>query len=864
VNRSYFPTGHVIGGAPPDEARWRAMTVTPASGHTPQDSDPTNGLLLDRLEQRIKAAPDNPAIVTDERTVSLAELNGQANAIAVRLLDAGVPANSPVILFMTHGLDKIAAAIGVYKAASAFASIDPIHKDRGVLDLFGHTRAPVILTDRAHEARARQLAPERTAVIEVSDLLTRPVDRNPGLAARTDHMSRINFTSGSTGAPKAAMISQAFDLRNTLALMNLTKVGGGDRIAFMQGFWASDLMGPMIYGATVHPFDLREHGFGAMKHWLQRHDITCYGGILTGFRQFLTSLTSEDFFPAMRVVAVTGEALYREDVERFDRTFPRTCTFVSTLSSTEQGRMAYFVPDRSAIPPHGAVVPIGYPMPHIDLQLLDEDHNTAGPGTVGEIAVRGETLNLGYWGNPALTAKTWVPDKAMPGQRVYLTGDLAVMDENGCLHGRGRADSQVKIRGHRVLLGEIENMLTEHPAVKAAVVVLDRVALGADRLVGYVVGETDAVPTTTALRAYLGRRLPDVMVPALFVPVAGFKLTASGKIDRKALPPPKTDIRARADQAVAPANKMEAALKEIWQELLGEEEISVEDDFFLIGGDSIQALSMFVMAEQRLRRRLPFESLWLGGSTIRALAAAMSGEALKTDWSQALPLQTNGTKPVLFVVSMVSMPVYCLSLIQHLGADQPVYGLPAKGIGGDALPDRRVEDMAAHCINLMRQVQPEGPYRVMGHSAAGLVGFEIASILHAQGIEVSKLVLLDSNLPASAASVAGRVLRQPHKAARYAGSLIGQSLGVAGPDRPETLRSARASARFRYRPKPYGGSAILITSAERERRAELVARWRRLVLGGLSAAEVPGDHLAMLQGHNAEQLAAVLSQALLD
>jgi len=846
----------------PDDARWRAMSVTPAAGHVPQKSDPANGYLLERFENRVKAAPDRPAVVTDANTVTLAELNGQANAIALRLLEAGVPANSPIVLFMAHGPGKITAAIGIHKAGSAFVSIDPIRKDQGVSDLFTHLRAPIVLTDQANENRARRLAPEPTAVLEISDMLARPVDKDPGLPTAAEHMSRINYSSGSTGTPKGAMISHGYDLRNTLALMNLTKIGDGDRIAFMQNFWATDLMGPMIYGATVYPFDLRENGLSAMNCWLLRHNITCYGGILTGFRQFLAALKPEDFFPAMRVVAVTGEALYREDVERFDRAFPRSCAFVTTLSATEQGRMAYFIPDRSAIPPRGTIVPIGYPFPHIDIELLDEGHNAVGPGAVGEIAVRGSTLNLGYWSNPALSAKAWQPDKTLPGRRVYLTGDLAVMDEDGCLHGRGRADSQVKIRGHRVLLGEIENMLTEHPAIRAAVVVHDRVGLGSERLVGYIVGETEAVPTTTALRAYLGRRLPDAMVPALFMPVSGFALTATGKVDRNALPPPKIDIHARSGKAVAPANEAEADLKKIWEELLNEEGISVEDDFFLIGGDSVRALTMFLMMEERLGRRLPFESLWLGGSTIRALAATLSGAAPKTDWDQALPLQTNGTKPVLFVVSMVSMPVYCLSLIQHLSADQPVYGLPAKGIGGDELPDRRIEDMAVHCIDMMRQVQPEGPYRIMGHSAAGLVAFEVAKILHEQGIDVSKLILLDSNLPATTASVAGRILQQPSKAARFAGSLIGQSLGLADPDRAVTLKSARASARFRYRPKPYAGSAILITPAEREQSADLAARWRRLIKGGLATAEVPGNHISMLQGGNSEQLAFVLTREL--
>jgi len=831
----------------------------------PIDPSPVNGLLLDLFEQAVETAPERAAVITDTDTVTLAELNGQANAIAYRLLEIGCPTNSLIALFMAHGSEKVAAAISVTKAGAAYVSIDPIHKDQGVLDLFQHTRAAIVLTDRANEVRARRLADESVAVIEVSDLLARPVEQNPGVPLSADDLSRVAYTTGSTGTPKGAMHTHGDDHKQTLALMNLFKIGDGDRVAFMQYFRVTDLLGPMICGATIHPFDIRENGFRAMKSWLLRHAITCYGGIVTGFRQFLGALNPDEFFPAMRLVSVGGEAMYREDVERFDRAFPRTCAFIHSFSSSEMGRMAFFVPDRSALPPQGTVVPIGYPMPHMDVQLLDEEQMPVRQGMVGEIAVRGVALNLGYWDDPELSAKTWMPDKTMPGRRIFWAGDLAVMDAQGCLHSRGRTDQQVKFRGHRVLPGEIENMLTEHPAIKAAVVVLDRVNLGTERLVGYVVGETDSIPTTSELRTYLGHRLPDHMVPSVFMPVRGFELTATGKVDRRALPPPIIDIHDRVGDVVAPMNEVEAALKEIWEELLNEEGISVEDDFFLIGGDSVMALTMFLRLEQRLGRAIPFESLWLKGSTIRALAMTLTRQRPVTDWDRALPLQTTGEKPILFIAAMSEMPGhYCLPLIPHLGANQPVYGLPAKGIGGDALPDRRIEDMAAHCVEMMRQVQPQGPYRILGYSTAGPIAFEIARILHAQGIEVSKLALLDTSFPAAAGALANKALRQPLKAARIAGSLVRQSLGLGVADAPVTLNAARVGSLLRYRPNPYAGSAILITAAEREQNADLVRRWRRLIAGGLVTAEVPGDHRSMLQKPHVGELARILAGYLAD
>jgi len=819
-------------------------------------------LLLERFERIVQSSPDRSAIVTEEATISLAVLNGQANALARRILEIGPRSPFTVALFMDHGAAKVAAAIGVLKAGGAYVIVDTVHNDRGVSDLFDHCRAPVIVTDLTNADRCHRLMTAKVAMIDMSDVLITPVEANPNLTIAPDDWARVIYTSGSTGTPKAVIRSHGNERDIALATVIHTKFRAGYRVAFMQHFLSSHVLGPFIAGATLHPFDLRRQGLADLKTWLQRHEITNYEGILTGFRQLLEVLEPTDSFPAMHAVTLTGEPLHRTDIERFDQAFDRSCVLTNLYASTDHPKISCFTPDRSALPRNGDVVPLGFPIPGSDLVLLDDHGNAVPQGAIGEIVVRGTMLSPGYWDDPEKSAEVWTPNPAMPGGQFYRTGDLAVLDQDGCLHGRGRVDQQIKIRGHRVLPSEIENILTEHPAIRAAVVVLDQVNLGGDRLVGYIVSETNPAPTTSALRGFLGAQMPDHMVPSVFMPVSEFKMTASGKVDRRALPPPKIDLHARVGDIIAPANDVEVALKEIWEALLGEDAISVDDDFFLIGGDSVLALAMFMKVEESLGVRIPFESLWLQGSTIRSLAESITGEAAAPNWPRALPLQTNGAKPTLFVVSMASTPVYCLSLIRHLGADQPVYGLPAKGVAGDALPDRRIEDMAAHCITLMRQVQPYGPYRILGHSAAGLVAFEIVRILHVQGIDVSKLVLLDCDLSGTVGRLAGRVLRRPFKAARFAGSLTKQALGMNEAASPVTLSAAQRGAFFRYRMKPYSGSAILVTSKQRQQRVKLTADWRRWVKGGLTTAEAPGGHNSMLQEPYVGELAERLTNLL--
>jgi len=844
----------------PDKARWHATEVVPAEGYMPFDPDPAKGLLIDRFERAVLAAPDRAAVVTDTNTLTMAELNGQANAIACRLLEAGSLPGSLIALCMAHGPEKLTAAIGVLKASSAYVSIDAIRTDQELHDRFSHSDPLIILTDKENQTRSTQLADPSVAVIELSSFLNHAVSENPARTVNTDSVFNLSYTSGSTGRPKAAIRTHGYKLNAIASITEICRFGPSDRVAFLQGFYNTHLLAPLISGASVHPFDYRREGLGAKKAWLLRHRITCYGDMTTGLRQVVDALQPGENFPDMRVVCLSGEPLYRSDVERFDRVFPRGCAVMNWYAATEHQVIAAFTVDREKLPTDSDIVPLGFSAPFMDVAVVDEQSNPVPRGTVGAVVVRGSALSPGYWRNSDLSAKVWRPDPSTPGRRMYHTGDLAVMDETGCLHGRGRVDEQIKIRGFRVMPGEIENLLVEHPAIKAAVVVLDRTNLGADRLVGYVVGETDTVPTTSDLRAYLGQRLPDYMIPSVIMPVSGFALTATGKVDRRALPPPKIDIQARTGDFIAPKNDVEAALKEIWEELLDEEGISVEDDFFLIGGDSLKALTMILKVEERLGRQLPFESLWLQGSTIRALARAIAGETPAADWGQALALQSHGEKPALFIVTLNStVGHYCVSLVQRLGADQPVYGLPPKGVGGDALPDQRIEEMSEHCIAMMRRVQPDGPYRIMGYSAAGLLAFETARRLHAQGDEVSKLVLLDSDLPPTSTAVAGKVLRKPLRAARLAGSLIGQSLGVIGQVHAMDRELAWSGAQLRYQPKPYVGDAILITTAERQDNGDLAESWRRLVEGGLVTAQAPGDHVSMMQEPNVGELARILA-----
>jgi len=497
----------------------------------------------------------------------------------------------------------------------------------------------------------------------------------------------------------------------------------------------------------------------------------------------------------------------------FKQRFAPTTTLMNELGTTETGALCRMFIDNSSQPTDD-IVAAGYAAEDKKILLLDAGEEEVGRGQIGEITVKSRYLARGYWRLPAFTRDAFVPDAADPDMRMYRTDDLGRLHSDGCLEHLGRKDYSLKVRGRLVNTMSVDAVLRSYAAIDDVVVVGRTDARGNAILVAYMVGHTSDPLSISALRRALQATLPRDLIPDRFVQLEALSRTPTGKIDRQALPPPPAARPTFDAPYVGPETPLEQKLTALWTKALGVDRIGRHDSFVDLSGHSLLAIELFSDIEALTGRRLPPELLF-EASTIAALAERLGQTEPARDLSRALPLQPMGEKPILFVVSMVMRLVYCLSLVRHLGLDQPVYGLRATDSGDDGLPDHRVEDMAKHCIEMMRRVQPDGPYRIMGFSADGLLAFEIAHVLHRQGIEVCKMILIDSDLPATSATIASQILRKPLKALRLAWSLIGRSIGLATSDGPIDLNAARASAHFRYRPKPYPGSAILIIAADR-------------------------------------------------
>ena len=337
----------------------------------------------------------------------------------------------------------------------------------------------------------------------------------------------------------------------------------------------------------------------------------------------MSSLTGKEEFPKLRVIILAGEPVRRTDVELYKKHFSSGCLLVNVFGAHEVGPIrVYVIGKETRI--DGEMVPAGYEIPGKEVLLLDDNRREVGLNQVGEIAVRSRYLSLGYWRRRDLTEARFVPDPDGGDRRIYLTGDLGRMLPDGCLEHLGRKDLQLKIRGLRVDLGEVEKALLEHPGVKEATVTARQDRSGDNQLVAYFVPCTYPVPTVSSLRSFLKEKLPDYMIPPAFVLLDEIPLTATGtgKVDRRALPEPghsRPDLETPFAGAKTP---VEQELSQIWAEVLSLEKVGIHDNFFDLGGHSLAATRVVSQVLKQFQVELSLESLFRS-PTVAEMAAVI-------------------------------------------------------------------------------------------------------------------------------------------------------------------------------------------------------------------------------------------------
>ncbi len=849
-------------------------------------SDNSEDTITSRFEWQVATVPDKLAIVTDEISLTYLALDLKASRIAAALTSLPCPRVQPIMLFMKDEAARLAAMLGALKANRIFIPLAPDSPQNWVAQVVEDSGAAQIIVDSSTRSIAELAATGNVIVMEVEQLARSLQSVVADRTAAADDTACIVYTSGSTGRPKGVAISHRSLIRNCGDRNPVAKIGHSDRYANLASSgvyaWIRNSFSPLLSGSCLFPFDLRRHGLQKLTPWLIDQKITYVSFSGSLLRTWLASLPDNIRFPSLRFVGGTGERLYAQDVIRVSRHLEGDWQIGHAYSSTEAGFIAtqIFTPLRL---PDSGIVAAGCPVDWVEICIKDETGELVPPGEIGEIVVRSRFLAQGYWNNPELTAEVFQTDPLDSSIRIYSTGDLGRWRSDGMLEHMGRKGRRIKLRGYNIEPVQVETELIRQPGVTDAVVVLHDSAAGKEScLVGYVVSPANASPS--AIREGLAERLPSYMVPSHIVVLDKFPIARSGKIDRNALPPPYRE-EARQIAFRTPSDHRERELLAIWHEVLNIPNIGVDDDFFALGGTSLQALMVFARIESRLGCNLSPTTI-VHAPTIARLAELIRAPPGIAASKSLVPLRTSGTGLPLFLVKPGYYGVmHYRYLLKDLKSDRPVFGLQPPPLDGKHRIPRTIKSMAAEYVAEIRRVQPHGPYFLAGYSFGGRVSFEIAQQLVRAGDRVSFLGLIDTGVlgrPVEGWPLVSEAVRLSHKVRRvhsFQDLLFGglRYIGWVVWFRLLDLWFRLLDLRFRlgrsipyehrstyydwlcthatrgYVPKPYPGHITMFSSAGNSERQR--AHWGPLAHGGLTVLEVPAGHGDMASPPHSKLLA---------
>lgn len=741
--------------------------------------------LVSRFEAMAARHPDRAAIDSNGVTLTYAQLNAKANRIAHAILatvskarkPVAAPQDTPLVaLFVDQGIDLAAAVFGTLKAGCAYVPLDPTYPDNKNEHMLADARPAAMVTYAASDARADALTPTKLPKVHVEALPDSLAASNPGVAIEPHRLAYVLYTSGSTGKPKGVMQTHRSVLHNAAIHADAFGITHEDRQTLLYPCsvygGVRDTYNALLNGAALHHYPVREAGYDGLTTWLAEHRISLYCSVASVFRHFARRLdesgepANKNRYADLRIIKLGGEAPLPADIELYRNHFPDPCELSCGLGSTETGMSCRF-PVMKDTTLEGPAIPLGKAVHGIEVLLLDENRQPVGESDIGEIAIRSRYITQGYLGRDDLNTTVFSIDEHDPDLRTFYTGDLAQRNGDGDFMHRGRKDHQVKVRGNRVELLEVEAALESHPSVRDAVVLAKTDDAGTVRLVAYLtLEENNGEPVTAhTMRDHLKNFVARFAIPNVYVHLGEIPLTPNGKRNRLALPEPEDDgltLLSAGGEKVAAANELEEKIARAFARALNGKESSddqfrggVTDSFFDLGGDSLQAVGLVLGIEKEVGKRIELAAL-ISHPSVRALAELLDGDTSALNAASHAPVVTfhprseAANRPPLFTISGQGGSVLCYhDLARRLPDDQPVYGLQLPGINADEEVLDDVRPVAAELISRMQTVQPtgSGPYRLLGYSFGAVVAFEMAQQLEAAGQAVDYLGVIDCQAP---------------------------------------------------------------------------------------------------------------------
>lgn len=618
-----------------------AGRVIPASWNATSFPTPKDRCIHELFEEQVARTPNALALEAGGKSLTYAELNGRANQLARHLQTLGVVRGSLVGISLERSLEVVVGIYGILKAGGTYVPLDPTYPQERLAYMVEAARCSVLVTQRC-------LVPAFAAApgIKVVELdshwteITQQPDGNLGRIATPDDCIYVIFTSGSTGRPKGAAIYHRGFTNLLHWFVTDFQITADDRSLLVSSLsfdlTQKNLYATLIRGGRLHLYPPTPYDVTLLRKLVQEHGITLINCTPSAFYPLIEPASSEAFaqLASLRIVFLGGENISIPRVRPWMTNPLCRADVANTYGPTECTDIcgAYRM-TRANMDAYG-FVPLGRPVFNVQLAIVDAQMRYCPPGTPGELCVAGAGVGAGYINDPAMTAAKFITNRfpEIDGPTLYRTGDQARWLPDGVIEFLGRLDHQVKIRGFRIELNEIEAALDTHPAVREAIVVVKETTPGTDlKLVCYFTEKTAPTPSTAALREHLRTRLPDYMVPATFHRLEKFPLSPNGKVDRRAITALVEPAAPSTPQPAlgSPTNNVETTIRKAWAGVLGRSDFGLDDNFFDVGGDSIQIAQVHTHLQSELRQSFSITELFTH-TTIRALTLRFGAQSANT------------------------------------------------------------------------------------------------------------------------------------------------------------------------------------------------------------------------------------------
>jgi amino acid adenylation domain-containing protein len=859
------------------------------------------------FEEQAKSYPDNISLKFDQKEITYSTLNELSNQLANYLIFNGAKEGDIIKMFMDRSIDMIISILGILKCGAAYLPIDTKLPEERLDFLLHDTYSPICLSTSKNSNKIATVAPDQKIVCIDSDwtsILTYSKEA-PEINIQDSNIAVVLYTSGSTGFPKGVLLSHR-SLANRIIWDREFYNHTSDDIILQHASYTFDFSVLEIFMALANGGKLIlaraefEYESFYLIDLIQQEQITKMGSGPSLIKAYI-KFSDFEKCSTLKQVFLGGEILdaglqndfFRKSSAELINIYGPTETSISVLNWTCKRNSK------------DNIVPIGFPVANMQIYLLDENMEKVPDGEIGEIFISGVGVGSGYHNRPDLTAKVFLPDPFASDESstMYKSGDLGKKLANGAIQFCGRKDFQIKIRGLRVELQEIEYHLSSHYSINNCVVSGINYNGNETKLIAYMVAEPNQKVKIDEIKTYLLSKLPDYMVPSLFIQLDKFPLSPNGKIDRKSLPYPDK-IRLLAEASfIPPETETQRNLIRIWEKSLKLSPIGIGDSFTSLGGDSLSKLEIHFLMKTEMGCNLPLSS-FAKANTIKEQATIIDNDFELNQSGDIVVLRKSGDKtPVIYVQHVQSEGIdTAISLQKWLGSDHPLIATLPFGNDPTKVPDS-VEKCALRYVQSIENQFESNEYAIGGFSIGGIIALEMAAILQKKGKTIKFIFLLDTFHPAlikdyiSHRRIHNRILFYSKKVVLgnfQAKKNISQYLVWRANDifsklfsktkwttlelvpdmqkkKEQNEESVKAnntnlSLALRFTQKPYQGNVIII-AAESSPHVEIqnnasIKLWKETITGELIVYRIPATHFTIMHDNNIKIHANILNEHL--